>query len=139
MSIVRPTVQDENSDTKQALAEKARVFADFHNADTQGRLRLNCIGTIEDLTIKNIALHNGQKLTFYSENLEVNGIVEYSQLEHVWVAVVNWDEIREIEEIPECEPGRWLHDIISSIPDTTEGSAHCASFENVDANRSPRT
>lgn len=25
-----------------------RVFADFHNADVQGRLRLNCIGTIEN-------------------------------------------------------------------------------------------
>jgi hypothetical protein len=25
------------------------VFVDFHNADEQGRLRLNCVGTIEDL------------------------------------------------------------------------------------------
>ncbi|WP_277883249.1 hypothetical protein [Nostoc sp. FACHB-190] len=29
--------------------DKPRVFADFHNADSQGRLRLNCTGTIEDL------------------------------------------------------------------------------------------
>ena len=26
-----------------------RIYADFHNADAQGRLRLNCIGTEEDL------------------------------------------------------------------------------------------
>ena len=26
---------------------KPRVFADFHNADPQGRLRLNCMGTVE--------------------------------------------------------------------------------------------
>jgi hypothetical protein len=36
-----------------------RVFADFHNADAQGRLRLNCIGTLEDLASQNIELQDG--------------------------------------------------------------------------------
>jgi hypothetical protein len=40
-----------------------RIFADFHNADEQSRLRLNCVGTIEDLSRQNIKLPNGQLLT----------------------------------------------------------------------------
>ena len=40
-----------------------KVFADFHNADFQGRLRLNCIGTIQDLACQLIELQNGQLLT----------------------------------------------------------------------------
>jgi hypothetical protein len=48
----------------------SRVFVDFHNADEQGRLRLNCIGTIEDLARQQAELENGQQLTLYSEDLE---------------------------------------------------------------------
>jgi hypothetical protein len=79
------------------LNRKPRVFVDFHNADTVGRIRLNCIGTIEDLARKGIRLESGQELTLYSEELEVNGIVEYSQLENFFVAIINWDEIKEME------------------------------------------
>jgi hypothetical protein len=79
--------------------DKTRVFADFHNADAQGRLRLNCTGTIEDLARQKIWLRDGQELTLYSEDLEVNGVVQYSMDENVWVAVINWDEIREQENI----------------------------------------
>jgi hypothetical protein len=75
-----------------------RVFADFHNADTQGRLRLNCIGTIEDLSRQQIELQNGQLLTLYSEELEVDGAVQYSELENVWVAEIDWERIRPVGE-----------------------------------------
>ncbi|MEC4812153.1 MAG: hypothetical protein SAK29_02555 [Scytonema sp. PMC 1069.18] len=76
-----------------------RVFADFQNADTEGRLRLNCIGTIEDLARQNIELHNGQLLTLYSEDLEVDGVVEYSTEENLWVAVIDWNDIRQLEDL----------------------------------------
>jgi hypothetical protein len=79
--------------------DKLRVFADFHNADIQGRLRLNCTGTIEDLARQKIWLRDGQELKLYSEDLEVDGIVQYSTDENLWVAVINWDEIREQENI----------------------------------------
>ena len=72
-----------------------KIFADFHNADSQGRLRLNCIGTIEDLARQQILLEDGQLLTLYSEDLEVDGIAQYSKAENVWVAVIDWDAIRE--------------------------------------------
>jgi len=74
-----------------------RVFADFHNADAQGRLRLNCIGTVEDLASQQITLRAGQWLTLYSEDLEVEGQVEYSTEENLWVVVIDWDAIRHQE------------------------------------------
>ncbi len=85
-------------ETQQLSLKKPRIFADFHNADAQGRLRLNCIGTIEDFARQGIELESGQELTLCSEDLEVDGIIEYSPLENIWVAVIDWDKIREIEE-----------------------------------------
>ncbi|OCR01245.1 hypothetical protein BCD67_25615 [Oscillatoriales cyanobacterium USR001] len=76
-----------------------RIFADFHNADEQGRLRLNCVGTIEDLSRQNIKLQNGQLLTIYSEELEVDGVVKYSEEESLWVAVIDWQQIRQVEDM----------------------------------------
>ena len=74
-----------------------KIFADFHNADTAGQLRLNCIGTIEDLARQQIELQVGQLLTLYSEELEADGAVQYSESEKVWVARINWDRIRVVE------------------------------------------
>ncbi|BAY15502.1 hypothetical protein NIES21_13190 [Anabaenopsis circularis NIES-21] len=79
--------------------DKPRVFADFHNADSQGRLRLNCTGTIEDLARQKIWLQDNLNLVLYSEDLEVDGIVQYSHEENVWVAVIDWDKIREQDNI----------------------------------------
>jgi hypothetical protein len=76
-----------------------RVFADFHNADVQGRLRLNCIGTVEDLARQNIELQDGQLLTLYSEDLEADGIVQYSSEENLWVAAIDWNAIRESQDL----------------------------------------
>lgn len=73
---------------------RSGVFADFHNADAQGRLRLNCTGTIEDLARHKVWLKDGENLILYSEDLEVDGVVEYSTEENIWVAVINWDNIR---------------------------------------------
>ena len=74
---------------------KPRVFADLHNADAKGRLRLNCAGIAEDLTRQQVSLREGQSLVLYSEDLEVDGVVEYSKEENLWVAVIDWDAIRE--------------------------------------------
>jgi hypothetical protein len=76
-----------------------KIFADFHNADAEGRLRLNCIGTIEDLANQSIELQDGQLLTLYSEDLEVDGVVQFSEEEKLWVAVINWERIRQVEDL----------------------------------------
>ena len=76
-----------------------RVFADFHNADVKGRVRLNCAGTIADLERQGIVLRDGQSLIIYSEELEVEGVVRYSEKEKLWAAVIDWNAIQEIEPI----------------------------------------
>ena len=53
--------------------EQLGIFTDFHNADAQGRGRLNCVGTMEDLAGQKIVLKEGQSLILYSDNLEVDG------------------------------------------------------------------
>ncbi len=78
---------------------KPRVFVDFHNADAKGRVRLNCVGTVEDLACQKISLTEGQSLTLYSEDLEVDGVVRYSPKENLWVAVIDWDAIREVAPV----------------------------------------
>ena len=77
--------------------DRPRVFADFHNADAQGRLRLNCIGTVEDLARQQITLRESQSLTLYSEDVEVEGQVEYSTEENMWVALIDWAAVRRQE------------------------------------------
>ncbi len=76
-----------------------RIFADFHNADEQGRLPLNCVGTIEDLSRQNIKLQNGKLLTLYSEELEVDGAMQYSEEESMRVALIDWKQIRQVDDI----------------------------------------
>lgn len=77
---------------------KPRVFADFHNTDAQGRLRLNCIGTVEDLARQQITLQENQPLTLYSEDLEVEAQVKYSSEENIWVALIDWAAIKRQEQ-----------------------------------------
>lgn len=76
--------------------KKPRVFADFHNADMKGRLRLNCAGALTDLACQKIILQDSQSLIFYGEELEVDGIVQYSDEENLWVALIDWNAIREV-------------------------------------------
>lgn len=81
---------------------KPKVYVDFHNADSQGRIRLNCIGTVEDLSQQPVELHEGLVLTLYSDDLDeggelnellVDGVVSFSEEEHCWVAAIDWTAI----------------------------------------------
>jgi len=96
---LRLTSLSQDNNNQQSLNKKLRIFADFNNADENGRLRLNCIGTIEDLARQKIELQDGQTLTFYSEDLELEGIVKHSPEENIWVAVIDWDNIRQVEDL----------------------------------------
>lgn len=82
---------------------KPKIYADFHNADGQGRLRLNCIGTIEDLTLQQVELRDGLNMTLYSDDLDkhgqpdellVEGVAAYSEDERCWVATIDWTAVR---------------------------------------------
>jgi hypothetical protein len=88
---------------------KQKVYADFHNADIHGRLRLNCVGTIEDLSRQRIELREGLTLTLYSDDsdeagrldrLFVDGLVSFSEEEDCWVAAIDWSAIRHSSDRP---------------------------------------
>ena len=72
-----------------------RVYADFHSADAKGYLRLNCVGTLQDLSRQRVVLKEGLCLTLYSEDLETEGHVQFSHEENIWFAVIDWNAIRE--------------------------------------------
>jgi dTDP-glucose pyrophosphorylase len=74
-----------------------RVYADFHNADRHGRLRLNCAGTTQDLQRQGLNLVEGLRLTLYMDDVECAGLVTFSDEENLWVAVIDWDEIKDVE------------------------------------------
>jgi hypothetical protein len=69
------------------------VYADFNNADASGRLRLNCAGTIQDLSRLGIRLQEGLRLTLHDEELRAEAEVHYSNDEHIWVAAIDWDSV----------------------------------------------
>ena len=71
-----------------------KIYADFHNADKQGRLRLNCVGTIEDLARYRVELRDGEKLVLYSEELEADGVVTYSTNENADLSNIVLDALR---------------------------------------------
>jgi hypothetical protein len=84
-----------------------QVYADCHNADASGRLRLNCVGTIEDLARQGVILREGMLLSLYaddldasgqSDELQVDGVVAFSPEEHCWVATIDWSAIRRASE-----------------------------------------
>jgi hypothetical protein len=86
---------------------RPKVYADFHNADANGRLRLSCVGTIEDLARQGVTLREGMLLILYSDDLDasgqpdellVNGVVTFSEEEHCWVATIDWSAIHHASE-----------------------------------------
>ncbi len=87
---------------------KPKIYADFHNADSSGRLRLNCVGTVEDLAEQQVELREGLPLTLYADDLDeqekvdelvVDGIASFSAEEHCWVAAIDWSAIRHASDL----------------------------------------
>jgi len=75
--------------------DKLRVSVDFQNNDPEGRVRLNTVGTLEDLNRQGIILREGLELLLYCLELETEGIVTYSPAEKLWVAKVDLEKIRD--------------------------------------------
>ena len=74
---------------------KPVIYADFNNADSGGRLRLNCIGTAQDLARLGVRLEEGLEITLHDEEVQADGKVQYSDEERIWVANVDWRAIRQ--------------------------------------------
>ena len=70
------------------------LYADFNNADPVGRVRLNVVGTILDLSRLGLILRDGLRVRVHDEELEADGEVRYSTDEHIWVAEIDWAAVR---------------------------------------------
>jgi hypothetical protein len=84
-------------EAEQQQPKLPRVYADFNNADRHGRLRLNCAGTAQDLQRQRLSLAEGMRLTLYMDDVECAGLVTFSEEENLWVAVIDWDEVKDLE------------------------------------------
>ena len=73
-----------------------RVFADLHNSDRAGRVRLNCQGTTDDLRALRLELSDGLRIVITDSEFEADAIVVRSEEESIWVAKIKWDEVRRL-------------------------------------------
>ena len=71
------------------------VFADFNNADKKGRVRLNTFGSTEDIKIKSIEFKEGLQVVLDdNDGLTTIGHIKYSDEENIWVAEIDWDDLK---------------------------------------------
>jgi hypothetical protein len=91
------------------------IYADFMKMDYSGRLNLMTLGTFRDLKEKGIDLRPGLHICFYNEdedsdgksdNLVVEGIVDYDPENKIWVAEIDWDAIKNISQLSIDEKNR---------------------------------
>ena len=60
------------------------IFVDFNNRDASGFLRLNTVGTINDLSSQSIILEGGLKVTVTDGDLMAKIVVHQPGIEGVW-------------------------------------------------------
>lgn len=84
------------------------IYADFMKIDDEGRHPLICFGTHKDLAENNISLKEGMKLVFYnddedkngnSDDLVVQGIIEFDRENNRYAARIIWDDIKNISQL----------------------------------------
>jgi hypothetical protein len=78
------------------MIDQPVIYVDFNNCDAQGRVRLNTVGSLQDLASTGVRLEDGVALHLTDNELEVNGTAEFSKEENIWAARFNWDELNEI-------------------------------------------
>jgi hypothetical protein len=65
-------------------AQLPRVFVDFHNSDRQGRVRLNTVGTVQDLNRLGVVLREGTEILLYSYEVETDGLLTPQRKDYGW-------------------------------------------------------
>jgi hypothetical protein len=71
------------------------IYADFNNADSDGRLRLNIRGSLADLERIGSDLAPGLEVELESEDLRCSGVLEHAVDEGIWVAVIDWNAVED--------------------------------------------
>jgi hypothetical protein len=76
------------------MNSSSKIYADFNNADSRGRIRLNTEGTFRDLQEMGIKLEEGlEVLLDDDEGIVTLGVVSFSEDEQIWVAGIDWKKI----------------------------------------------
>jgi hypothetical protein len=93
---LRPTAKSVTTPLKTyKVTTSIKIYADFNNADSKGRVRLNTEGTYRDLERMNIKLkENLEVLLDDDEGIVILGVVLFSEEENIWVVNINWDEFK---------------------------------------------
>lgn len=79
---------------------KHKIFADFNNTDALGRLRLTVNGSRRDIEDQKLQLIDGMPAIFYDgEGFEIEGTVEYSTIENIWVGKIDWNALKSIHDL----------------------------------------
>jgi hypothetical protein len=72
-----------------------KIFADFNNADTLGRVRLNTRGALGDIEANKIVLQDDMHVLLDDdEGFTTTGVIEFSKEENIWVAQIDWDTLK---------------------------------------------
>ena len=72
------------------------VYVDFNNVDSFGRVRLNSIGTTNDIQKLSLRLAEGLLLIISDNEMRAKGVVEFSNKETIWVVNIDEDTVREL-------------------------------------------
>ena len=76
-----------------------KIFADFNNADQQGRVRLTTNGSLADIRRLNLELKDGMQVFLDDdESLTTIGYLKYSDDEKIWVVQIDWDNLQHRNE-----------------------------------------
>jgi len=72
------------------------IYADFQNADQDGFVRLNTVGTFADLARLGVTLVDGLSIVISDGELRSQATVRRPGVEGIWRAQVDWGAITEI-------------------------------------------
>ena len=71
------------------------MYADFQNADSAGRIRLNTTGSLRDLGALPNGPTDGLVVRLESEELHATGVLRFSSEERIWVAELYWSDVKD--------------------------------------------
>ena len=78
---------------------KPRIYGDFQNVDDSRRIRLSVTGSQEDIERLNLTLKDGMEIEVTdTHSLSADGIVRFSDSENIWVAEIDWEKLRYLDE-----------------------------------------
>lgn len=90
-----------------------KLYAGLQNVGGKGRVRLNCAGTLDDLARQHLELRDGLIVELYCDDqdgqgrpdeLRVDGVVQFSTDERIWVASIDWASVHHASDEAKLEP-----------------------------------